>query len=402
MSTAESTRESAAPSCAAAAPHLPLDSPLPMPEQHLWRGPACADLPDSGPRSVVFRRLFVLGATVALTGYAASEMYEVLKVAGLTIPEACVLGLFVMLFAWIAFSLVNMSIGFLLTVARRDGGLHVDTQGAPPGLAKRNAVLLPTYNEEPHRVMSRLQAIFESVQETARGAHFDFFVLSDTTNADIWLKEERTFLDLREAVGEGRLYYRHRQRNIGRKSGNIAEWVTRFGGAYDHMVVLDADSLMTGDTLVRLAGAMEENPRVGLIQTLPILVNGTTVFARIQQFAGRLYGPLIARGIAWWHGSESNYWGHNAIIRVRAFADQAGLPLLGGPKPFGGHILSHDFVEAALMRRAGWGVHMAPGLGGSFEECPPSITDYAARDRRWCQGNLQHLGVLPARGLHWV
>jgi membrane glycosyltransferase len=168
------------------------------------------------------------------------------------------------------------------------------------------------------------------------------------------------------------------------------------------MIVLDADSLMTGDTIVRLAAALESHPRVGLIQTLPVLLNGGTVFARIQQFAGRVYGPLIARGIAWWHGSESNYWGHNAIIRVQAFAEQAGLPLLRGRKPFGGHVLSHDFVEAALMRRAGWGVHIAPALGGSYEECPPSLTDYAVRDRRWCQGNLQHLGVLPARGLHWV
>ena len=132
------------------------------------------------------------------------------------------------------------------------------------------------------------------------------------------------------------------------------------------------------------------------------MVNARTLFARVQQFAGRLYGPLIAAGIAWWHGSEGNYWGHNAIIRVRAFAQDAGLPELRGRKPFGGHILSHDFVEAALMRRAGWAIHMAPTLGGSFEECPPSLLDFAARDRRWCQGNLQHLAVLPARGLHWV
>jgi membrane glycosyltransferase len=131
-------------------------------------------------------------------------------------------------------------------------------------------------------------------------------------------------------------------------------------------------------------------------------VNAKTLFARLQQFSGRLYGPLIAAGIAWWHGSEGNYWGHNAIIRVRAFAQDAGLPDLPGRKPFGGHILSHDFVEAALMRRAGWAIRMAPALGGSFEECPPSLLDFAARDRRWCQGNLQHLAVLPARGLHWV
>ena len=176
----------------------------------------------------------------------------------------------------------------------------------------------------------------------------------------------------------------------------------RFGAGYDHMIILDADSLMSGDTIVRLAAAMERHPRVALIQTLPIVVNARTLFARVQQFAGRLYGPLIAAGIAWWHGSEGNYWGHNAIIRVRAFAQDAGLPELRGRKPFGGHILSHDFVEAALMRRAGWAIHMAPTLGGSFEECPPSLLDFAARDRRWCQGNLQHLAVLPAHGLHWV
>src|SRR5947208_7888531 len=168
------------------------------------------------------------------------------------------------------------------------------------------------------------------------------------------------------------------------------------------MIILDADSLMTADTIVRLASAMETHPNVALIQTLPVIVNARTLFARLQQFAGRLYGPAIAAGIAWWHASEGNYWGHNAIIRVPAFAQDAGLPDLKGRKPFGGHILSHDFVEAALMRRGGWANRMAPMLGGSSEECPPSLLDFAARDRRWCQGNLQHLAVLPARGLHWV
>jgi membrane glycosyltransferase len=147
---------------------------------------------------------------------------------------------------------------------------------------------------------------------------------------------------------------------------------------------------------------MDEHRNVALVQTLPIVVNARTLFARWQQFAGRLYGPLIAAGIAWWHGSEGNYWGHNAIIRVRAFARDAALPELKGRKPFGGHILSHDFIEAAFMRRGGWAIHMTATLGGSYEESPPSLLDFAARDRRWCQGNLQHLALLPARGLHWV
>lgn len=381
---------------------LPPESPLAMPQQSLWEPRERAGKPNTSPRLMPLRRLFVFGTTLAMTAAAAYEMYQVLQVAGLTVPEAVVLGLFVALFAWIALSFVSTLIGFALALFGRRPRLGIDPSAPLPKLKTRTALLLPTYNEDPDRVTARLQAICESVAATGRLAHFDFFILSDTTDPAIWIAEEVAYLRLRGNACAGRLFYRHRAKNIARKAGNIAEWVTRFGGAYDHMLVLDADSLMDGDIIVRLAAALEANPRVGLIQTLPILINGNTLFARIQQFAGRVYGPLIARGIAWWHGAESNYWGHNAIIRVEAFASQAGLPLLKGGKPFGGHILSHDFVEAALMRRAGWGIHMVPLPAGSYEECPPTLTDYAMRDRRWCQGNLQHMGVLPARGLHWV
>jgi membrane glycosyltransferase len=381
---------------------LPPAAPLAMPEQSLWARRGRVSSPRTGPRSVPLRRLLVFVASIAMTAVAAYEMYEVLKVGGLTLLETAVLVLFVALFAWIALSFVSALIGFAVSVAGPGRSLGIDPAAPLPDLTSRTALLLPTYNEDPHRVTARLQAIYESVRETGRLSHFDFFILSDTTDPAIWLAEEEAFLRLRaEACAQG-LYYRHRIKNVARKAGNIGEWVTRFGGAYAHMIVLDADSLMEGDTVVRLAAAMERHPKVGLIQTLPQLLNGGTLFARLQQFAGRVYGPLIARGIAWWHGAESNYWGHNAIIRIRAFADHAGLPLLRGGKPFGGHILSHDFIEAALMRRAGWGVHMVPQLGGSYEECPPTLTDYAIRDRRWCQGNLQHAAVVPARGLHWV
>jgi membrane glycosyltransferase len=249
-----------------------------------------------------------------------------------------------------------------------------------------------------------VQAIYESLAATGQLAQFDFFVLSDTRREEIAAQEVEEFLKLRARV-EGshtRLFYRRRIDNSGRKAGNIAEWVRRFGGAYAHMLILDADSLMSGDSIVRLAAAMERNQDVGLIQTLPMVVNGNTFFARMQQFSGHVYGPVMVRGVAWWQGAEGNYWGHNAIIRTRAFAEHAGLPTLPGSKPFGGHILSHDFVEAALMRRAGWAVHMVPMLGGSYEEGPPSLTDLLIRDRRWCQGNLQHVKVLCARGLHWI
>jgi membrane glycosyltransferase len=356
----------------------------------------------SARQPVSLRRAYILLGTAVLTLAGCYEMYDVLKVGGVTVLEAMVLGLFVLLFAWIAFSFMSALAGFVVLLFRMRDPLGIDPKAPLPSIRSRNAMLLPTYNEHPYRIMARLQAIYESVEETGCGPRFDWFVLSDTTDPSIWIAEEKCFLQLRHDLDADRIFYRHRPQNTARKSGNIEDWIKRFGSAYDHMIVLDADSLMTGDTVVRLVAAMEINPDVALVQTLPIVVNAKTMFARLQQFAGRLYGPLIAAGIAWWHGSEGNYWGHNAIIRVRAFAEDAGLPELRGRKPFGGHVLSHDFVEAALMRRAGWAIRMAPALGGSFEECPPSLLDFAARDRRWCQGNLQHLAILPARGLHWV
>ncbi|MBS7543905.1 glucans biosynthesis glucosyltransferase MdoH [Ancylobacter oerskovii] len=381
------------------APALPPEAPLAMPVQSLRRAPPAEQLPRRA--SLFVRRLFVIGGAAVLTVFAAREMYRVLEVGGLTLLESLVLGLFVVLFAWIGFSFTNALSGALTMLARPDDGLGIDASAPLPALSTRTAILMPTYNEDPSRIFAGLQATYESLEATGALDAFDFFILSDTTDADVWIAEEAAFLALRARTGgEARLFYRRRPRNIDRKAGNIAEWVTRFGGAYDHMLVLDADSVMTGACIVRLAGAMEASPRSGLIQTLPVIVGGRTLFARMQQFAGRLYGPLIAYGLAGWHGPDSNYWGHNAIIRTRAFAGCAGLPHLTGRKPFGGHILSHDFVEAALIRRGGWGVNMVPWLEGSYEEGPPSLTDLAVRDRRWCQGNLQHAAVLPTRGLN--
>jgi len=384
-------------------PALPPEAGLAMPRQslHHWEVGAGEPVGRLG-FGYGSRRVVIAGATAVMTIVAAYEMYQVLAVGGLTLAEHIVLALFVMLFAWLAFSTASAFVGFLALLGRGVQTLDIDPSAPLPNLSSRTALLLPTYNEDAQRLMSRLQAIYETVEATGQSERFDFFVLSDTTDPDIWIAEEIAFFALRAQVGAARLFYRRRTENTERKAGNIGEWVTRFGGRYAQMIVLDADSLMTGDTVVRLAAAMEEHPHVGLIQTFPIIVNGTTLFQRLQQFAGRVYGPLIAHGIAWWHGGDSNYWGHNAIIRTEAFAAFAGLPQLDGRKPIGGHILSHDFVEAALIRRGGYAVHIAPMLSGSYEEMPPSLTDYAVRDRRWCQGNLQHLGVLSARGLHWM
>lgn len=381
---------------------LPPESPLPMVPCRLDRTADPGRAPIRSEAATTFRRLFIFTGTVLLTLGGAYGMYDVVKVGGVTVLEALLLGLFLVLLAWITFSFMSALAGFFVLLMRRTPGLPVDTMGPLPGVTSRTAMLMPTYNEDPHHLMARLRAMYESIEATGYGEKFDWFLLSDTTDPDIWICEELTFIRLRQACGVDRLYYRHRSDNTARKSGNIADWVRRFGAAYDHMIVLDADSLMEGDTIVRLVHAMEAHPAAALIQTQPVIINARTLFSRLQQFSGRVYGPIIAAGNAWWHGGDSNYWGHNAIVRVRAFAEDAGLPELRGRKPFGGHILSHDFVEAALMRRSGWEIYMAPSLRGSFEEVPPSMLDFAARDRRWCQGNLQHLAVLPARGLHWV
>jgi membrane glycosyltransferase len=380
---------------------LPDEAPLPMPMQSLRASPGHRGRPASEPRLIGVRRVLVIGSAVAMTVEATHEMYRVLAVNGPTALAIVMLALFVALFAWIALSFTSALAGFFSLLGGGGRRLLLHDITVP---ATRTALLMPTYNESPHRVTAGLQAIWESLQAAGPpGEIFDIFMLSDTTDPDTWIEEEAAFLTLlRRTGGNGRIFYRHRPHNTARKAGNIADWVTRFGAAYPQFLILDADSVMAATTLVHLVNAMERHAGVGLIQTLPIITGGSTLFARLQQFAGRVYGPLIAHGIAWWHGAEGNYWGHNALIRTRAFAEAAGLPELRGKKPFGGLILSHDFVEAALLRRAGWAVHMVPALRGSYEECPPSLTDLAIRDRRWCQGNLQHAAVLPARGLHWI
>jgi len=383
----------------AALASMPARSPLEMPVQSFSR----YDRPATGAaRSrgsdwrIQLARLAVFGSALALTVYGAHEMYGVVAVGGVTALEWCLLVLFVVNFSWISLALTNAILGLLAILLNR-----AKPQAA--NLSTRTAVVMPTYNEDPARIFGGLAAIIEDVVQgphAAQAGSFDWLVLSDTTDPEIWMAEERVFVDLkRRFAGAANIYYRHRPKNTGRKAGNIADFVKGWGGAYDHMIVLDADSLMTADAVVALAAAMEKDPNAGIIQTLPLIINRNTMFARLQQFAARIYGPVIGTGLSVWSGRSGNYWGHNAIIRVRAFAESCGLPTLPGRPPLGGMILSHDFVEAALIRRAGWDVYMLPHVAGSYEESPPTLIDLAIRDRRWCQGNLQHAWVLLARGL---
>jgi membrane glycosyltransferase len=402
------------------APPTPVESRLSMPAQNIFkfdkrgrrraaaarRGDADRPVAQDGgnaPAQSVgantwLARLVTFGGGGALTAYGAYEMYRVIDVGGVTTLKWALLALFVLNFSWIALAFTSAIVGFVVLLRRRAG------PPMPTSLSEKTVVAMPIYNEVPSRVFATLQAIFEDVQTTGLGENFDWFFLSDTTNPDIWIAEERAFIALRRRLGQAgaRVFYRRREKNTSRKAGNIAEFVSRWGGAYKHMVVLDADSLMSGRTIVRLAAAMEADPDAGVIQTLPLVINRNTLFARVQQFAARIYGPVIAVGLSEWMGRDGNYWGHNAIIRTEAFAAHCGLPDLRGRPPWGGHIMSHDFVEAALMRRAGYAVYMLPTLGGSYEESPPSLIDLSVRDRRWCQGNLQHSRILFGKGLHWA
>ena len=381
---------------------MPEASPLQMPVQSLHEGRLARRPLPSAPRGMAWRRAFIVTMSAILTLFATYQIWWLLRVGGIDLLEGLLLLVFVPLFAWIVQSFASSLAGFALVLMRRPARLGIDPAAPLPTLRERTALLMPTYNEDPERLFAGLQAIQESLEATGRSGHFELFVLSDTRDETIHRREVLAFERLRSTFPQARLYYRRREDNRERKAGNIADWVRRWGGAYPQFLILDADSLMTGDTLVRLAAAMEGNDDVALVQTLPVIVNGSTVFARMQQFSGRMYGPVIAHGVAWWHGAESNYWGHNALIRTAAFAAHGGLPELQGTTPFRGAVLSHDFVEAALIRRGGWALHMVPTLEGSYEEGPPTLTDMLVRDRRWCQGNLQHGGVLPARGLHWV
>ncbi|MGV3490828.1 MAG: glucans biosynthesis glucosyltransferase MdoH [Devosia sp.] len=269
--------------------------------------------------------------------------------------------------------------------------------GVPQG---RTAVLMPIYNEDAAASFSRVAAMNRSLVALGVAEKFHFVILSDTNRDEVAADEAMWFATLLgEPLAEGRIFYRRRDRNIGKKAGNIEEFISRSGGAYDYALILDADSLMSAETIVQMALRMDDDERLGLLQTVPEVIHAHSMFGRLMQFSAAYLSPFFARGQALMQGEEGPYWGHNAIVRVPAFAASCGLPILSGKPPHGGHILSHDYVEAALLSRAGWKVEVDPYLGGSYEEGPENLIEHAKRDRRWCQGNLQHRRLVGAPGL---
>lgn len=318
--------------------------------------------------------------------------------------------LFALLFTWIAsnFWMMVFGLGRMATDSwsrrRADTGAGGATEsGSAAEMADWpvTAIAMPVYNEDPARVLAGIKATLESSEQAGALEKFHFYILSDTRDPDIAVREEMAWMELISNQDfRNKVFYRRRPNPTERKSGNIKDFLEKWGHAYKYMIVLDADSVMTGGALVELVRRMEADPKCGLIQTWPQITNGRTLFSGLHQFASRIYGRILAFGMATLINPHGNYWGHNSIIRVQAFMDSCGLPPLPGRGPIGGEILSHDFVEAAFLVRRGWKVELAPDIDGSYEEMPPNIVQHVARDQRWCQGNLQHSWLLAARDMH--
>jgi membrane glycosyltransferase len=373
---------------------VPEESPRAMPEQVLW----VERRNDAQAR----KRVYAARAALVLLWSSGSlafawTLYQVLSVETPTVLQLVFWCLSTACFAWVAVGSASACIGFVALLLQRTSDT-LELPAAEAATGARTALLFPVYREDAAQVAATLEAMCRDIAAADASDRFDVFVLSDTQDLSEREAEHRLYAALRARVGVP-VYVRWRTPNAGKKAGNIRDWIERFGAAYPFFIILDADSLMQAESLLRLVAAMAANRRVGLIQSVPRLVGGQSIFARLQQFAAGYYGPIVSAGLAAWHGPGGNYWGHNAIIRTDAFASAAGLPALAGAPPLGGPILSHDFVEAALLRRAGWEVHMVPSLEGSYEGCPPTLKDLMVRDRRWAQGNLQHVRLLGVRGL---
>ncbi|MCM2372409.1 glucans biosynthesis glucosyltransferase MdoH [Aporhodopirellula aestuarii] len=367
---------------------------------------------ESSP-NIVFVRSRVIGMSLLIWLVGCLTFYSITIADGSTrFFESLSMLLFSVLFGWIAFSFSLAMEGFFGKLQSVSAGPPSPAE-APRASSNRTAILMPVYNESPTRVFAAVAAMREQLLESNRAGKYDFFVLSDSTDTDVWLEEEWCWSELVERLGDINvdtdpasdqigIYYRHRSENTARKAGNVADFCENWGVHYRYMIVLDADSLIAAPTINEMVRRMDADDAIGILQVPPVPVGRQSLFARLQQFAAAVYGPMFAEGFDRFAGDRGNYWGHNAIIRTAAFMRHCSLPILNGLPPLGGEILSHDFVEAALMVRAGWKVKLANDLSGSYEECPTTLLDFVKRDHRWCQGNLQHWQIMLAERIHPV
>jgi len=357
---------------------------------------------------VRWRRRIVMAlnlATIAGLGYV---VYRLLSPDGIDGAEAVMLIGFMLATPWTVLGFWNAVIGIVLQHGPGDPSKSIypfypQGQGSQPiALSSRTALTIFLRNEDPRPVFARIEAMQKSLQATGLQRHFRFFVLSDTSEPDIIQLEEAGFdLVAAHVVADGgnRPVYRRRADNAGYKAGNIQDFLKEHGSRYDFFLPLDSDSVMSGDVMIRLVAAMEARPELGILQTLVVGVPAESGFARMFQFGMRHGMRSFTLGSAWWSADCGPYWGHNALIRAAAFEAHCNLPVLPGSPPLGGHVLSHDQLEATYMRRGGYEVRVLPIETQSFEANPPTLLEFAKRDLRWCQGNMQYWRFLFEPGL---
>lgn len=350
------------------------------------------------------RVFFFFFFALLITGAISMLFADLLWRRGWTMGSTILMSLFVPLMFLNAVGAMHGIYGFFLRVFGDSQRITNLTDFSSQDISDTStAILFPIYNEEATEVFARLEATHRSLEQTGHLERFDFHILSDSTEPAKWIDEESRWLEMAKRMGAlGRIFYRRRLWNEAKKSGNIRDFLNSFGNRYRYIIVFDADSFMSGKTVVNLVKLMEAHPRVGLIQTPPNAINAQSLFGRMQQFANRLYAPEFTAGANYWVQGYGNYVGHNAIIRTWPFMQFCDLPRLPGKKPLGGQILSHDFVEAALLVRNHWQVWQAYDMEETYEEIPQGLIEYAQRDRRWCQGNMQHIMVLFAHKIRGI
>ncbi|MEM6974454.1 MAG: glucans biosynthesis glucosyltransferase MdoH [Pseudomonadota bacterium] len=352
------------------------------------------------------RRLITLVLNLAVMSVLTAGMVGVFGAGGWTTSDIIIIATFLIGVPWTVMGGVNAMIGLWLLhgPGGRAAGLaavapHMSASESMAAPRTRTAVAMTLRNEPPDASLQKLVEVRRSLDATGYGAMFDIFVLSDTTDPAIAREEERQFETLRPLLGGERAIYRRRRINSGYKAGNVREFLLNEGRNYPFYLPLDSDSLMGGGDILRLVRIMQAHPGIGILQTLAVGRPSKSLFARLFQFGMRHGMRSFTMGAAWWQGDCGPYWGHNALIRTTAFRRHCRLPVLPGKPPLGGHILSHDQVEAVMMRRAGFEVRVLPVEGESFEENPPTLLDFIKRDLRWCQGNMQYWSLLGMKGI---
>ncbi|MGD9784128.1 MAG: glucans biosynthesis glucosyltransferase MdoH [Hyphomicrobiaceae bacterium] len=349
------------------------------------------------------RRLVIALNVVTYLGLAALA-FKLAAWNGWTVVDVVMLVCFLLGTPWAVLGFWNALIGLWLLHGARDPIAQVAPYAAAGDqstpLTIRTAVLMTLRNEDPERALKRLAVVKDSIDATGDGAAFSYFILSDSNRPDVAAAEEAGVEAWRAASGAGdRIVYRRRDQNTGFKAGNVRDFCERWGGGYELMLPLDADSLMSGGVIVKMVRMMQAHPKLGILQSLVVGMPSSSAFARIFQFGMRHGMRSYTMGQAWWTGDCGPFWGHNALVRIKPFAEDCDLPMLPGQPPLGGHVLSHDQVEATLMRKAGYEVRVLPVEEGSWEENPPTMLDFAQRDVRWCQGNMQYVKLMDYPGL---